>query len=47
MQIPHRPIFRATPSPKAAPAEILQAQGSSLRSSQRDDYDETMHKDLM
>lgn len=27
MQIPHRPISRAVPSPKAASAEILQVEG--------------------
>lgn len=27
MQIPHRPISRAEPSPKAASAEILQLEG--------------------
>lgn len=46
MPIPHQPISRAEPSPKAASAEILQL-GALGRSSQRDSYDETMYKGLM
>ena len=46
MPIPHRPISRAEPSPKAASAEILQLKALG-RSSQRDSYDETMYKSLM
>lgn len=46
MPIPHRPISRAEPSPKAASAEILQLK-ALVRSSQRDSYDETMYKDRM
>ena len=46
MPIPHQPISRAEPSPKAASAEILQL-GALGRSSQRESYDETMYKGLM
>lgn len=46
MPIPHQPISRAEPSPKAASAEILQLEDLG-RSSKRDGHDETMHKDLM
>lgn len=46
MPIPHRPISRAEPSPKAASAEILQVEALE-RSSKRDGYDETMYKGLM
>lgn len=47
MPIPHRPISRAAPSPKAASAEILQVGGALGRSSKRDSYEETMYKGLM
>ncbi len=46
MPIPHRPISRVVPSPKAASAEILQVEDLG-RSSKRDSYDETMYKGLM
>ena len=46
MPIPHRPISRAEPSPKAASAEILQLECFE-EGRKRDGYDETMHKGLM
>lgn len=46
MPIPHRPISRAAPSPKAASAEILQSEGFE-EGRKRDGYDETMYKGLM
>lgn len=47
MPIPHRPIARTEPSPKAASAEILQVGGLWEGASMRDGYDETMYKGLM
>ena len=46
MPIPHRPISRAEPSPKAASAEILQWEGFG-EGRKRDGYDKTMYKSLM
>ena len=46
MPIPHRPISRAEPSPKAASVEILQLEGFG-EGRKRHGYDETMYKGLM
>ena len=46
MPIPHRPISRAEPSPKAASAEICSWRALG-RDRKRDGYDETMYKGLM